>query len=179
MALTIKLLFGCVPDTWVGLVWPGGPWHTLKMKWLDLPPLWLLLCVFLTFLVADVSAFGLSLDGPIWSVIGAVLVGAGVALMGLAVFEMRRHKTTVIPHQEADVLVRSGIFAHTRNPIYLGDVLVLAGLILRWDAPLALLLVPALAWVLQRRFILPEEERLRAKFGEAFDAYTAQTRRWM
>lgn len=99
--------------------------------------------------------------------------------MLLAVTEMRRQKTTVIPHLEADHLVQSGIFKRSRNPIYLGDVLLLAGFILRWDAPLALPLVPALMWVLQRRFILPEEDRLRRKFGQAFEHYTQTTQRWL
>ncbi len=98
--------------------------------------------------------------------------------MLLAVSEMRRQRTTVIPHREAEHLVQSGIFKRSRNPIYLGDVLLLAGLILRWDAPLALPLVPVLLWVLERRFVIPEEDRLRRKFRQAFHRYTEKTRRW-
>jgi protein-S-isoprenylcysteine O-methyltransferase Ste14 len=63
---------------------------------------------------------------------GVGLVMVGLILMGLAVTEMRMKKTTVLPHLQASHLVRTGIFARTRNPIYLGDVFVLVGCILWW-----------------------------------------------
>jgi Putative protein-S-isoprenylcysteine methyltransferase len=85
---------------------------------------------------------GLAISHPVLDLLGGLLVGAGLVLMLLAVAEMRRRKTTVIPHLEADALVTTGVFSRSRNPIYLGDALVLAGLALRWDAPVALLLVP-------------------------------------
>jgi len=103
----------------------------------------------------------------------------GLALMVLAILEMRRKKTTPIPHMEADALVSSGIFAFSRNPIYLGDLIVLFGLSLRWGSLIGLLLIPALYYVLQKRFIEAEEGRLRAKFGTEFDDYCTQTRRWL
>jgi len=149
------------------------------MKWIDLPPIWLCGALGVAYWAGRVQPFGLSLDHPIAQVLAAVLVGAGVILMLLAVAEMRRHQTTVIPHLEADQLVQTGIFKRTRNPIYLGDVLVLAGLILRWDAVISLPLIPILAWVLEKRFIIPEENRLRRKFRQEFHRYTQVTRRWM
>ena len=72
-----------------------------------------------------------------------------------------------------------GIFRFSRNPIYLADLLILCGFALIWGRVLGFLLVPVLAILLQRRFILPEEARMREKFGAAFDAYVAQTRRWL
>jgi len=99
--------------------------------------------------------------------------------MLLAVYEMRKHKTTVIPHREADTMVTTGIFSRSRNPIYLGDVLLLAGLVLRFDAVLSLPLVPVLLWVLEKRFVIPEENRLRVKFRANFARYCETTRRWI
>ena len=99
--------------------------------------------------------------------------------MLLAAAEMRRQRTTIIPHREADRLVQSGIFRRSRNPIYLGDVLLLAGVILWMDAVLGLVLVPVLAWVLERRFIIPEEDRLRRKFRADFARYCEKARRWL
>ena len=99
--------------------------------------------------------------------------------MVLAVVEMTRMRTTVVPHMQASHLVTSGIFAHSRNPIYLGDCLVLAGFCLIWGAPAALILVPAFAAVILHRFIGPEEARLHARFGEAFREYCGRTRRWI
>jgi protein-S-isoprenylcysteine O-methyltransferase Ste14 len=76
-------------------------------------------------------------------------------------------------------LVQSGIFSRTRNPIYLGDTLVLVGLILNWNAVLALPLVPIFVWVIERRFIIPEENRLRRKFRAEFARYSQKVRRWV
>lgn len=108
-----------------------------------------------------------------------MLIGGGLILAALAVYEMRRSRTTVIPHQNAAALVQSGIFSRTRNPIYLGDLLILAGLILRFDAILSLVLLPVFLWVIERRFVIPEEDRLRRKFRADFARYCQKTRRWI
>ncbi len=146
------------------------------MKWIDLPPVWLL--------AAMVAGWALGRLWPLaeagWtSPAGAALILAGLALMAAAVWEMTRARTTVIPHERPSALVTSGIFRFSRNPIYLGDVLVLAGFLLHWQAVLALPLIPLFMWVIRRRFIGPEEARLRAGFGPAFEAWAARTRRWI
>ncbi len=142
------------------------------MKWIDLPPIWLLVFAVLTWFSKTI----LTLPLPTW--LGTGLVIFGIALMVLAVLQMTRKRTTPIPHMQPSALVDDGIFGFSRNPIYLGDALVLAGLSLRWDAPLGLLLVPVFMWVIQTRFIIAEEARLRDAFGPAFVAYRAKTRRW-
>jgi protein-S-isoprenylcysteine O-methyltransferase Ste14 len=111
--------------------------------------------------------------------LAGLLIGAGLVLMLLAVIEMRKFRTTVLPHMQAAHLVTSGIFKRTRNPIYLGDALLLAGFCLRWEAVLALPLVPLFVWVIERRFILAEEARLARKFGNAYGSYMRNTRRWI
>ncbi len=80
---------------------------------------------------------------------------------------------------QASALITSGIFARTRNPIYLGDALILTGLILIWDAVPSSILIPAFVLLIQTRFILAEESRLRDAFGDEFLRYTASTRRWL
>lgn len=147
------------------------------MRQLDYPPVWLAAFLGLAAAVGHwlpAGGFGA------WArVAGPALVGAGFALMALAAFAMWRHRTTIVPHRAPDALVSDGVFSFSRNPIYLGDALVLAGVILRLDAVLALPLIPLFVWVLRRRFIDPEEERLRVAFGDAFDAYARHTRRWL
>lgn len=107
------------------------------------------------------------------------MVGAGFLLIAMAAYELRRHRTTIIPHLDADTLVTSGIYAKSRNPIYLADSLILAGLLLYWDAVLSLPLIPIFVWWIEKRFILPEEKRLRRKFRADFARYETQTRRWL
>ncbi|MDX8349490.1 isoprenylcysteine carboxylmethyltransferase family protein [Cognatiyoonia sp. IB215446] len=149
------------------------------MKWIDLPPVWLALAIFMTWWIAELQPAALAFGGPVMDLFGGLMVGGGVVLMLLAVAEMRKRRTTVIPHMEASHLVTTGIFSRTRNPIYLGDALVLAGLALRWDAPVALILVPLFVGTITQRFITPEEDRLRRKFRADFARYTQKTRRWL
>lgn len=149
------------------------------MKWLDLPPVWLFGFAMLAWLQAHSFSLGLSLAHPVTLLLAGLFVGAGIVLTLLAAMEFRRHKTTIIPHETPDSLIQSGVFGRSRNPIYLADVLILAGLCLWWDAILALVLVPILVWVLERRFIMPEENRMRRVFRADFARYEQKVRRWL
>lgn len=149
------------------------------MKWLDVPPLWLLGFAVLAWAQAEYFSFNLSLAHPVTSLLSGLLVGGGIVLALLAVTEFRKHQTTIVPHQMPTNLIQSGIFGRTRNPIYLADVLILIGLCLWWDAILALALVPILVWVLERRLIVPEENRMRRIFRADFARYEQKVRRWL
>lgn len=149
------------------------------IKWIDIPPVWLLGALIIAWVQSRDFTYGLSFGGAWADFVGGVLVGGGVLLMLLAVYEMNRQRTTVIPHRTPGSLVQSGIFSRSRNPIYLGDVLVLAGFILNWDAVLSLPLVPILLWVLEKRFVIPEEDRMRRKFRADFARYERKVRRWI
>ena len=76
-------------------------------------------------------------------------------------------------------MITTGVYGRTRNPIYLADLMILAGLVLAWDAVLSLVLVPLLLWVLERRFVVPEENRLRRVFRADFARYERKVRRWV
>lgn len=148
-------------------------------QWIDLPPIWLLAALVLAWCQVSYFPMGLSFGGAWADFIGGLLVGGGIVLMLLAVVEMRKAKTTIIPHREAAQLVQSGIFSRSRNPIYLGDALALAGLILYWDAVLSLPLIPIFVWIIEKRFIVKEERHLRQKFRTHFARYEKKTRRWL
>ena len=149
------------------------------MKWIDLPPIWLLGFLVVAWAQTRYLPLGLSFGGAWADLVGGCLVGGGILLLLLAFVEFRKHQTTVAPHQTPSRLIQSGIFSRTRNPIYLGDTLILAGLILRWDAVLALPLVPIFLWVIERRFVVPEENRMRRVFRDEFARYASKTRRWL
>jgi protein-S-isoprenylcysteine O-methyltransferase Ste14 len=149
------------------------------MKWIDIPPVWLAGFLALGWVQKTYYAYGLSLGSAVTDLLGGLLVGGGVLLIALAVYEMRQKRTTIIPHLEADQLVTSGIFKRSRNPIYLGDAMILAGFLLYWDAVIGLPLVPVFVWVIEKGFIEGEENRLRRKFGQSFVTYEGKTRRWV
>jgi protein-S-isoprenylcysteine O-methyltransferase Ste14 len=148
------------------------------LQMIDIPPVWLLLCLGIGKAQASLFAMGPA-PGGIIGLLAGLLVGGGVILLGLAVLEFRKHSTTIVPHRDADALVTSGIFRRSRNPIYLADLMILAGLLLHWGAWVSLALVPLLMWVLERRFIIPEENRLRRKFRATYATYERKTRRWI
>lgn len=148
------------------------------LKWIDLPPVWLAAALGLVWAQARVFDLGLSFGGWAGSV-GGGLVALGLGLIIAAIREMRRHRTTPIPHHVPSTLVTTGVFGLSRNPIYLGDALILTGLILRWDAVLSLVLVPVFVWLIGARFVAAEEARCAVAFGEAFRAYKSRTRRWI
>ena len=111
--------------------------------------------------------------------LGLLVVVAGIALMLWTTIWFRRGSASISPHGQPSALITDGPFRLSRNPIYLGDVLLLTGVILRLDAVVSLVLVPVFVWLLERRFILPEEDRLRRKFRADFARYERKTRRWV
>lgn len=143
------------------------------MKWIDLPPIWTLLALVIAYNVPFPEVIAPNL------VFGLLFLGLAGTLFAAALREFSSARTTVIPRQSPSALITSGIFRLSRNPIYLADLLALAGLSLIWGKFLGLLLVPALAWWLQRRFILPEEATLAAQFPSEFAQYKLKTRRWI
>jgi protein-S-isoprenylcysteine O-methyltransferase Ste14 len=159
-------------------VWPNKGdvmLHRLLRQW-ESPPTWLLLFIALAWLQSRylplVPAHGAM------RLVGALLVFGGIALLGAAVLQFRAHQTTILPREVPRAMITTGVYAHSRNPIYLADALILAGCALRWDAA-ALILVPAFMAAIQTRFIVGEEVGMRAAFGGAYAAYVASVRRWI
>jgi protein-S-isoprenylcysteine O-methyltransferase Ste14 len=148
------------------------------LRLVDLPPLWLIAMVAVAFGLDRVApGLGFGLEWMRW--LGNGLVWAGIGVMGLAVWEFLRARTTIVPRQRPTAFLQSGIYRLTRNPIYLGDALVLGGLILRWDVLPALILVPIFTRIITNRFILGEEEGLTELFGDEFKNWSATVRRWL
>jgi len=111
--------------------------------------------------------------------IGLCAIGLAVAL-DIAAFRLfRRHRTTIMPHRAASALITEGPFARSRNPIYVGNTLLVSGLGLlfgvAWLVPAALLA----AFAVQKLAIEREEAHLAEKFGEAWRDYAARTPRWL
>ena len=111
--------------------------------------------------------------------VGGSLALIGFALAALSVREFRRVGTSVVPGDPSTMLVDSGPYRFTRNPIYIGIVLFYFGLaIVMTSAWMLLLLIPVLI-VLQRGIVEREEAYLQAKFGEAYRKYQTRVPRWL
>ena len=135
----------------------------------------------LVVLLVDVS-FGDSLALGWGRVVGILLLlaGVGVALMAFSGF--RQAQTTFDPHNvsEASTLITDGIYKFSRNPMYVGLMLLLLGWGL-WRGTIAGAILGALVFgaLVTRMQIVPEERALAEKFGDEFEAFTARTRRWI
>lgn len=108
-----------------------------------------------------------------------VILGLRIGAAGLAAF--RRAGTTADPRTpgEASVLVRSGIYTRTRNPMYLGMAMVLTGWAVYLGDVGAAAVVPLFVLYMNAFQIKPEERALRAKFGQEYDEYCSVVRRWL
>lgn len=105
----------------------------------------------------------------------------GAAISAAGVWEFRRTRTTVNPLTPAasSSLVRSGVYAFTRNPMYLGFLFALIAWAIWLSHALALPLLPAFAAYIDRLQIRPEERILAARFGPEFAEYRSHVRRWV
>lgn len=144
----------------------------------DLPPIWLAgfcaLAWFLARYLPLVTAFG-----PVFQGLGALLIGAGLVAIAWSALWFWRKKTTIEPHHDPSVLIVEGPYRFSRNPIYLGLLVILTGYVL-WLGALSPVPLPVLFFaVLTRRFVEPEEDRLRQAFGAEAQRYLNGTRRWM
>jgi protein-S-isoprenylcysteine O-methyltransferase Ste14 len=112
----------------------------------------------------------------------AAAVGlAGVMLSATGVVAFRRAGTTIDPTRPdaSTALVRTGIYAHTRNPMYVGFLLVLTAWAIFLSNGAAFVFLPIFLAYMNRFQITPEEKVLAERFGQEFAAYKARVRRWL
>lgn len=118
---------------------------------------------------------------PARQAIALSLAALGVSVAVAGVVSFRVAKTTVNPlkPETASNLVVSGIYHVTRNPMYLGALIVLIGWALFLANALALIVAIMFVLYLNRFQIIPEEKALTARFGPEFAAYCVKVRRWI
>lgn len=145
---------------------------------LDVPPAWLLLFLAIAYLQSWFWPV-LMVKAPLLDAIGWVLFGLGIVLMFWAFTEFLRRKTSVVPRRVPSAFIAGGPYRFSRNPIYLADMLMLAGLVLVFGSLIGLLLVPLLMAVIHHRFIKGEEAGLSRAFPEEFAQFCRRTRRWL
>lgn len=116
---------------------------------------------------------------PVAAVAGAAFTLVGLAFVVLARAKFARLGQPSDPGRPTSRLVTTGVFAISRNPLYLGGVLVLAGFGLAFNLAWVLLaLVPGVAGC-YLVLILPEERYLAAKFPHDYPAYAKKVCRWL
>jgi protein-S-isoprenylcysteine O-methyltransferase Ste14 len=113
--------------------------------------------------------------------IALALVGLGAALAALGLRSFIAARTTPNPMRptRATHLVTSGVYSFSRNPMYLGDLIMLAGIAVWTGSVLNAPLLAVFVWYIDRYQIAREERALTEVFGDQYAAYCVKVRRWV
>jgi protein-S-isoprenylcysteine O-methyltransferase Ste14 len=111
--------------------------------------------------------------------VGVVLLAAFAVWNGWSLLLFRRHRTGLLPGQATQTMLVSGPFAWSRNPLYVGLLVLYVGLALLLPSVWALALWPVAVVLVDWGSIRPEERFLRERFGPAYEEYAGRVRRWL
>jgi protein-S-isoprenylcysteine O-methyltransferase Ste14 len=114
-----------------------------------------------------------------WWLMGGVPLALGIVLNLVADHAFKQYQTTVKPYEESSTLMTSGVFRLSRNPMYLGMVLILVGIAVLVGSLTPFVVIPFFIVLMNRVYITVEERMLEQKFGENWQAYVAKVRRWI
>lgn len=151
--------------------------QALLTRWLDWPPVWTLAGLALIWLLSLIPLpLGFGEFGP---GLALACLALGLWLMVKAALRMRALSTTINPRGAPTSLVTDSVFALSRNPIYLGDALVLLAASFWGNTVIGLLVVAGFVRVVNARFITVEEGRLADAFGDQAAEWFTRVRRWL
>jgi protein-S-isoprenylcysteine O-methyltransferase Ste14 len=152
--------------------------HSLELK---VPPLflWVIFAAAMYGLARAVPVLSLSVPGAAAIALVLAVTGAALALSGVLAF--RRERTTVNPlaPSELSAVVSRGVYRLSRNPMYLGFLIALAGWGVYLSSFASALLLPVFVAYMNRFQIKPEERVLLAKFAQEYAQYMSRVRRWI
>ena len=156
---------------------------TPKSHWLELkipPVLVAVICGLLIKLAGRyVPSPAVTFPGDRILMIAAGALGVLLILSGALSFTRSGTTTDPIRPGRASSLVTTGLYRFTRNPMYLGFLLGLTAYALKAGSLLSLVALPLFMGYMTRFQIIPEERALADLFGESFDSYLTQVRRWI
>lgn len=142
------------------------------------PPLMVLTGIIIQLIIAYFAPVE-PLMAPVFQYVGVAMMFicfVGVVLMAR---KFSRTETTILPDGKPQVLMEDGLFAYSRNPIYVAMALVLLGSGLASGQIWSLLVVPIFVLLVQQMWIVREEENLEAAFGQIYRNYKMRVRRWL
>ena len=114
-----------------------------------------------------------------WNLFGIIFGIAGAVLNMIADNTFKKAGTTVKPFEKTSSLITNGVFRISRNPMYLGMVLILISSAMITGTLSPFLVVPTFIIIIQNVFIKEEEKMLEKEFGEDWIDYKKRVRRWI
>ena len=141
-------------------------------------PVYFLLALAAMILLHSLFPIAYWLAAP-WKCFGIVFIVSGVILTIRSAQLFRQQGTQTHPGVKATWLVTEGPFRYTRNPMYLGLLIILVGVAILLGSVSPLLVIPIMIWILHVKFILREEQWMESWFGAPYLEYKKKTRRWL
>ena len=139
------------------------------------PPVILLTSIVLQIIL--LFSFPISFD--LSSLLGLILILSGISLVFVSFRFMRKMKTTFIPDGTPEVLISSGPFKFSRNPIYLGMLTILVGVAFLMSSLSAIIIAFVFGTIINFTWIAHEEKKLHELFSEDWENYSSKVRRWI
>ena len=126
-----------------------------------------------------IDLWNFDFEGQILSTVLVFIAGVVIVIVGG--YQFRKASTTVNPLQleKSSQLVTNGIYRFSRNPMYVGFLLILLAWTLFLGSAIAFLLLPVFLALITKVQILPEESMLEEIFGEEYINYKKRVRRWI
>ncbi len=142
-------------------------------KFILAPPL------YFTVALTVIYIMGLDAKTNLCFNIGCLISAIGLAINFIAVLMFIKNKTTIIPHNIPSTLQASWVYSFSRNPIYLGMLLILIGGAIA-STNFASALPVAVFFIIIDKYIIPiEEKNMEKSFGTAYLKYKEKVRRWI
>ena len=143
-----------------------------------LPPTYLLTAIILIVILHLLLPIATLIPSP-WTLLGIIPLAVGIIFAVSAEQTFREANTAVCPFDASSTLVTHGLYRFTRNPMYLGSALILFGVSILLGSLTPYIIVFVFALLIDRMFIQMEERKLAITFGEQYEEYKSQTRRWL
>jgi protein-S-isoprenylcysteine O-methyltransferase Ste14 len=143
-----------------------------------LPPTYFYIAIVLVLVLHFLLPGAQVISSP-WRYLGIIPLIVGSALNILADQAFKQHHTTVKPFEKSTFLVTKGVFRFSRNPMYLGFVLILAAISIFLGSVTPWIVVVVFPLVMEIRFIRAEETMLEAQFADMWLQYKQRVRKWL
>ena len=151
--------------------------NIIQMKTLIPPPIVTIVFLFVIFFTKDLFRFSVVLP----SSLGFIIIFAGLMIIFIAARQFKEANTTINPiePENASVLVSNGVFSYSRNPMYLGMLIIIIGFSIIHNLIAIIVFMPLWIIYMINFQIIPEEEAMKILFKEEFLNYSKKTRRWI
>lgn len=110
---------------------------------------------------------------------GTFLIAAGFSISAWGAHSFKKADTPVRPFDKSTTLITHGLYRYTRNPMYLGMMIILLGTWILLGSLSPSIVIPVFFLIIQEGFIKHEEPFLEGIFGNEYREYKSRVRRWL